>query len=186
MRVYRNCQEFLALMGGCVQLLSLMFWVRHKQGQRNFGTNFKTGFRAQEKRLVCWNMPFYKEVLTNMFVATPRGAVIGVWQRNWPLLGIFPGPSMSSYLGESSLTALLASRICICKSSFPKDDVMGFQRLSRDHIGLGSATVCERTCAVRAFLDNSECVTSDCPLASCELTKVTSRRQGASWRDSVT
>lgn len=49
---------------------------------------------------------------------------------------------MPPYLGESSLTLLLASRICICTSSCPKGDVTGFQRLSWDHVGLGDAVVC--------------------------------------------
>lgn len=40
---------------------------------------------------------------------------------------------------------------------------MGFQALSRDHTGLGCAAVWERTCAVRAFLGNSECVALDLP-----------------------
>lgn len=71
------------------------------------------------------NMLFNKEVSTNIFVATPEGDIIVV-RKNWLLLGIFPGLRMPPYLGESSLTPLLASRICICAFSFPKDDVTNF------------------------------------------------------------
>lgn len=71
------------------------------------------------------NMLFNKEDSTNIFVATPEGDIIGV-RKNWPLLRIFPGLRMPPYFGESSLTPLLASRICICAFSFPKDDVTNF------------------------------------------------------------
>lgn len=55
----------------------------------------------------------------------PRG-------ENWPPLGSLPGPSVSPDLGDSSLTPLLASRTCVCTSSFPEDDVTSLRRLRWD------------------------------------------------------
>lgn len=53
-------------------------------------------------------------------------------RENWPPLESLPGLSVSPYLGDSSLPPLLASRICICTSSFPEDDVTNLQRLYWD------------------------------------------------------
>lgn len=136
----------------------------------------------------CWCIQTYcfiKKFQLACLLPHPKEILLVVWERIWPLLGIFPGLSMPSHLGESSLTSLLASRICICTSSCPKDDVMGFQRLSWDHTGLGDALLCVRTWAVWALLGNSECVALDCPLASHELTKSTLWKQGSWWRDSI-
>lgn len=98
-------------------------------------------------------------------------------RKSWLLLGIFPGLSMPPYLGESSLTPLLASKICICASSFPKDDVTNLQRLCWDRIGIRDAAMYQCTWAVGAFLGNSECVALDHLLASHKLSKGTSRRE---------
>lgn len=40
---------------------------------------------------------------------------------------VFPGLGMPLYLGESSLTFLLASKSCICTLSLPTDDVTGHE-----------------------------------------------------------
>lgn len=108
------------------------------------------------------NVLFNKEVPTSIFVATPKGDIFGVVRKELAAPRNFAGLSMPSYLGESSLTPLLASRICICTSSFPEDDVRNFQRLSWDHSGIRAAA-CERTWAVGAFVGSSECVALDHP-----------------------
>lgn len=82
---------------------------------------------------------------------------------------------MLSYLGECSLTPLLARRICICTSSSPKDEVTGFPRLPWDLIGICDAPVDACTWAVGSFPGNSEYVALHCLLASRELTKAPHR-----------
>ena len=53
--------------------------LRDKQMQRNFSTNCKIDiFRAQERKLLYSSMLFNKEASTNIFVATPKGDIIGV------------------------------------------------------------------------------------------------------------
>lgn len=75
---------------------------------------------------------FSKKSQLTYLLPHPKEILLVLWERNWPLLGIFPGPSMPSYLGESSLPLFLALKIYICTSSFPKDEVTDFQRLSWD------------------------------------------------------
>lgn len=96
--------------------------------EKNFCTNCKID---QERKLLYSSCLVKKSQLTHL-LPHPKEILLVLWERNWPLLGIFPGPSMPSYLGESSLPPFLALKIYSCLSSFPKDEVTDFQRLSWD------------------------------------------------------
>lgn len=65
-------------------------------------------------------------------MAAPEGETTVPRGENWPPLGRLPGPSVSPGLEDSSLTPLLASRTCVCTSSFPEDDVTSLRRLRWD------------------------------------------------------
>lgn len=115
MGIFENCWTFMAVTSGPIQLYQLNFdW--DNQIERNFSTNCKID---QERKLLYSSCLVKKSQLTYL-LPHPKEILLVSWERNWPLLGIFPGPSMPFYLGESSLPPFLASKIYICTSSFQR------------------------------------------------------------------
>lgn len=121
-----------------------------------------------------------KKFQLTYFVATPKGDISDVVKKQLAALRNI------SETECSSLAPLLASRICICTLSCPKDDVTDFRRLCWDW-RVGCAARCEGAWAAGVSQAGmSQCVALGHPLASHEHTKGPSWRKGASWRGSAT